>query len=353
MEQNFDQILIPKDHPSRRQHLTAGSKSDTFYLSPEIILRTQTSAHQIEMLSRGKKAFCVLGDVYRKDEIDATHYPVFHQMEALRLFKVSDLRDYASDALSKSYQDRGYSITEDIQNQNYKYFTTRAENVMEEQQNSFIRRLLIDDLKETHENLMKYLFPNQSDMRWNPDRFPFTEPSYEMEVLLKGKWLEVLGSGIVHKGVLQNAGVDPNKYIGWASGVGLERLAMIMFNIPDIRLFWSTDPRFLNQFEQDLISEFKPFSKYPSCFKDVSFFLPRGAVIHDNDIHEVVRNHAGDLVEKVETVDSFENKSSGKVSKCFRIHYRSLERTLTNNEIDAIQFKIRGDLQSRLGVELR
>lgn len=353
VEQNFDQILIPREHPSRRLIIIKGRKSDTFYISEELILRTQTSAHQIELLAQGAKSFCVLGDVYRKDEIDATHYPAFHQMEALRLYKVSDLREYASEALRKSYVDRNASVIEDIQDKNYQYFEVPAKNSIEEKQNSFIRRLVIDDLKETHENLMRYLFPQQSDMRWNADKFPFTEPSYEMEVLLKGKWLEVLGSGIVHKGVLRNAGVDPNKYIGWASGVGLERLAMIMYNIPDIRLFWSSDPRFLSQFQQDSISEFKPFSKYPSCFKDVSFYIPRESIIHDNDVYEIVRNYAGDLVEKMELVDSFENQSSGKVSKCFRINYRSLERTLTNSEIDSIQLKIRAELQTKLQVELR
>lgn len=303
------------------------------------------------MLTAGHKRFCVLGDVYRKDEVDATHYPAFHQMEALRLYKVSELKEYVSDSFVKSRVDKGLPVTPDIQNVQYNYFSDQAGG--NSLQNQLIRRLIIDDLKQTHENLMKFLFTQSSDMRWNPDFFPFTEPSYELEVFLRERWLEVLGSGVVHKGVLENAGIDPNQYIGWASGVGLERLAMIMFDIPDIRLFWSTDERFLSQFTQDKISQFRPFSKYPSCFKDVSFYLPSSTAFEENEIHGIIRHHGGDLIEKVELVDFFENKKQSKTSRCFRIHYRSLERTLTNPEIDKIQFAIRDDFVKVLGVELR
>jgi phenylalanyl-tRNA synthetase alpha chain len=90
----------------------------------------------------------------------------------------------------------------------------------------------------------------------------------------------------------------PNK-IGWAFGLGLERIAMVLYSIPDIRLFWSTDERFLSQFTDKEITTFQPYSKYPSCFKDVSFWTPQGVVLHDNDFCDVVRDVAGDLVEDV------------------------------------------------------
>lgn len=268
-ENNFDRMLIPADHPSSRQELIGGKRSDTFYVNSDMLLRTHTSAHQHPLLREGCHAFCVLGDVYRKDEIDATHYPVFHQMEAMRIYRIDDIRSIVKDMMiDHRFDDIKTDVSGDIDSKAAEYFDSVVDT------NNLVMRLVIKDLKETHEELMKYLFTNLNlPQRWNPDYFPFTDPSFELEILLKEKWLEVLGSGIVHKKVLENAGINPKEYIGWASGVGLERLAMIMFDIPDIRLFWSQDERFLSQFEKDKVSKFKPFSKYPSCFKDISFYV--------------------------------------------------------------------------------
>lgn len=237
-------------------------------MTPDLLLRTHTSAHQHEILKHGVKAFCVLGDVYRKDEIDATHYPVFHQMEAVRLYRIEDLRNHALKLLSENKYGGASAQVNELEGKDYDYFGEIVDT------NNIVMRLVIDDLKETHQQLMKYLFKDMNlEQRWNPDYFPFTEPSFELEIHLKDRWLEVLGSGIVHRQVLENAGIDPKEYIGWASGVGLERLAMILFDIPDIRLFWSRDERFISQFTKDKVTKFKAFSKYPSCFKDVSFYV--------------------------------------------------------------------------------
>jgi phenylalanyl-tRNA synthetase alpha chain len=133
---------------------------------------------------------------------------------------------------------------------------------------------MVNDLKETHQSLIRNLITESVDeMRWNADYFPFTEPSYELEILYNNNWLEVLGSGIVHKEVLERGSVDSSRNFGWASGIGLERFAMLMFNIPDIRLFWSQDSRFLNQFAKGKTTKFQPFSKYPSCHKDIAFYV--------------------------------------------------------------------------------
>ena len=115
--------------------------------------------------------------------------------------------------------------------------------------------------------------------------------------------------------------------VGWAAGLGLERLALLLFDIPDIRLFWSKDERFLSQFKAGEINKFQPFSKYPSCWKDVSFWVDTFK-FEENNLHSIIRDVAGDLIEKVECVDTFYSQKKGKTSKCFRIHYRSLERTL-------------------------
>ena len=109
---------------------------------------------------------------------------------------------------------------------------------------------------------------------------------------------------------------------------------MLLFDIPDVRLFWSEDKRFLEQFNAGTLNKFVPFSKFPVCYKDVSFWLKENEEFEENEIFELVRNTAGDLVEKVECIDVFIDKKNKRTSKCYRIHYRSLERTLSNHEVN-------------------
>lgn len=220
--------------------------------------------------------------------------------------------------------------------------------------------------------------PEPLKIRWVEAYFPFTSPSWELEVHWQGTWLEVLGCGIVQSSILQNANV-PSR-LGWAFGLGLERIAMLLYGIPDIRLFWSTDPRFLGQFKEgEKIRRFVPFSKYPAAIKDVSFWLPLpvssstapsaagglGAAtpskenstpdhgFHENDVMEIAREVCGDVVEDVQPVDAFTHPKTGRRSMCYRCNYRSLERTLTSEEANDLHEKLRNRLVERLGVELR
>jgi len=127
----------------------------------------------------------------------------------------------------------------------------------------------------------------------------------------------------------------PNK-VGWAFGLGLDRLAMVLFGVPDIRLFWSKDARFLKQFSPGTVSQFQAFSKYPECYKDVAFWLNDTSVsaagggqlttFHENDLMELFRDEGGDLVEDVHLVDEFHHPKTGRKSLCYRINYRSMER---------------------------
>lgn len=220
-------------------------------------------------------------------------------------------------------------------------------------------------------------------VRWVEAFFPHTSPSWEMEVWWQGDWLEVLGCGVIDQPLLNRADV-PSR-VGWAFGIGLERIAMLLFGIPDIRLFWSKDQRFLGQFnESKPIQRFQPFSKYPAAPRDVAFWLPesKGPVVadtpastsstpspaggqatepvmaetpafHENDLMEVVRNTAGDSVEDVALVDSFKHPKTGKQSLCYRITYRSLEKTLTNEEANGLHEQIRQELVAKFGVKLR
>ena len=152
--------------------------------------------------------------------------------------------------------------------------------------------------------------------------------------------------------ILQDGGFDDGR-LGWAFGLGLERLAMVLFEIPDIRLFWSRDERFWNQFEDGKITKFQPYSKYPPCFKDISFWIDDQSNFHINEVLDLTRQVAGDLVEHVELVDQFVHPKTDRESHCYRVTYRSMDRSLTNHEIDILQEDFREKIGKLLPVELR
>ena len=204
-EYDFDRLNIPENHTVREW-------TDTFYITRDekVHLRCQTSPMQVRVMDAMKPPIRILapGRVYRKDEIDATHSPMFHQIEGLVI-------------------DRGITM---------------------------------GDLKGTLNTLMQRIYGPDTVTRFRPHHFPFTEPSCEMDVqcfechgegcrVCKGEgWIEILGAGMVHPHVLEMSGIDPDVYSGFAFGVGLERLAMRRFQISDLRLLYENDVRFLNQF---------------------------------------------------------------------------------------------------------
>lgn len=155
--------------------------------------------------------------------------------------------------------------------------------------------------------------------------------------------MEVLGCGIMRNEILLNSGVSNS--IGFAFGLGLERLAMILFDIPDIRLFWSNDSGFLSQFNEDDNGhyKYKAISSFPQCTNDLSFWLPEGMQIEDfspNDFYDIARGIGGDMIEQITLVDKFKHPKTGKSSLCFKIVYRHMERTLTQAEVNDIHDKI-------------
>ena len=275
LEQNFDSLLVPKDHVSR-------AKSDSYYLDSKHMLRAHTSAHQSDLIKMGLDNFLVVGDVYRRDEIDATHYPVFHQVEGVRLLEPRPLND------------NDLRLFENGERTNVKQGVHTLDAA----------RLVEADLKECLLGLAKYLFGESIQYRWVDCYFPFTHPSWELEIFYNGEWLEVLGCGVMEQEILFKAGVQDR--VGWAFGLGLERLAMVLFSVPDIRLFWSQDSGFLSQFETaspDSKIVYKAVSKFPQCTNDISFWLPKQdgdtELFSPNDFYDLVRDIGGDMVEQV------------------------------------------------------
>uniref|UniRef100_A0A6I8NII4 phenylalanine--tRNA ligase n=1 Tax=Ornithorhynchus anatinus TaxID=9258 RepID=A0A6I8NII4_ORNAN len=285
-QQNFDSLLIPTDHPCRK-------RDDNYYINRTHMLRSHTSAHQSDLIHAGLDAFLVVGDVYRRDSIDSLHYPVFHQLEGVRLFSGHEL--------FANIQDGGdLQLFEQSCRTAHKQETHTMEAV----------KLVEFDLKQTLSKLITHLFGDRLEIRWVDCYFPFTHPSFEMEINFQGKWIEVLGCGVMEQQLLNSAGASEK--IGWAFGLGLERLAMILYNIPDIRLFWSENEEFLEQFRVPDINEniqFQPLSKYPPLINDISFWLPSGTFTV-NDFYDLVRTIGEEIVEKVDLIDQYEHPNA-------------------------------------------
>lgn len=308
VKNNFDVLNTPKDHPSRRE-------SDTYYASPDMVLRTQMTdvwpfylrepATIKKLNNDGEAGALCFGKVYRKDEIDRNHFPAFHQIDGLYLCKREK------------------------------------------------RTITQKDLVDVLVDIAKMLYGEKVEWKVIPDDFPYTHQSVEMDIMVNGNWLEILGAGLVQDVVLQNLGVDPKVYNGWAFGFGLDRLAMIKMGISDIRVLWSDDERITRQFT-GLDSKFKEVSKYPQAVRDISFIVAKNVGL--NNYYEIVRDCGGNLIEEVKLLDTYDDEKKfgkGNISYTFRIVYRSPERTLTSKEVNDTHEQIRSKTVLELKATLR
>jgi phenylalanyl-tRNA synthetase alpha chain len=368
--QNFDLLNFPPDHPGR-------SRTDTYYINKSTVFRTHTSAHQAEIFRANQSSgFLISADVYRRDAVDRSHYPVFHQMEGAMTWERRSSTEGASFA-DQIWADISKIPSHDVNVEDPNPTIHPERNPLQASFHSAEEaEAIATHLKRSLEDVVVTIFnaaratqttassSNHEPLRvrWVEAYFPFTSPSWELEVFWSGDWLEVLGCGIVKQSILNEAGVPSRS--GWAFGLGLERIAMLLYSIPDIRLFWSQDPRFLSQFSSSKPPvPFAPFSKYPACPKDVAFWIRSSSAaggqlhsaqaFHENDVMEIVRDVAGDTVEDVRMIDEFTHPTTGRKSMCYRINYRSLERTLTHEEANTLHAQICQRLVDKLGVELR
>lgn len=288
-EITFDLFDFPADHVAR-------SASDTYYASPTHILRTHNTVswyyyfHNEEVIERAKRkehlgALC-FGKVYRKDEIDRRHMNVFHQIDGWKLIP-------------------------------------NEEGMMP-----------LDELKRVLSEVVETVFGKETEYRFLDDTFPYTDPSTQIEVKVNGEWVEILGAGMVKPSVLKKMGIEG--YNGWAFGFGLERLAILSLDLPDIRLLWSEDERITKQLV--LGQKFKEVSKFPAVVRDISFIVETKD-FQPNNYFDLVRDVVGDTAEEMALIDEYENAEKfgvGKKSYAYRITYRSLEKTLTDEEVNVL-----------------
>ncbi len=318
--QNFDHIKIPEvistkiifdlfdfapDHVAR-------SKSDTYYVDEENVLRTHDTVMWYyylnlpeikEKISKNESlGVMCYGKVYRKDEIDRRHMNIFHQMGGLFL------------------------------------------------QPDSMGIMPIDELKKVLAEIVQSTFGAETKYRFLDDTFPYTDPSLQIEVLINDQWVEIMGGGMPKKSVLEKMGLTG--YNGWAFGFGLERLAIVGMELPDIRLLWSEDSRVIKQLK--LGNKFVEVSKFPPVVRDISFVVPSSFI--PNDYFDLVRETAPGLVEEVSLIDKYENSEKfgeGNVSYAYRVTYRSLDKTLTGEEVDTLHKKLEENTTKIYGAKIR
>jgi phenylalanyl-tRNA synthetase alpha chain len=302
----FDLFDFAPDHPAR-------SKSDTYFVNDQNALRTHDTVMWYyylnlpevkQRIARGESVGTVCyGKVYRKDEIDRRHMNVFHQFGAW-------------------------------------FLQPDSKGIMP-----------IDELKKVLAEIVEGLFGKNVEYKFLEDTFPYTDPSLQIEVKVGDRWIEIMGGGMPKKSVLKNLGLEG--YNGWAFGFGLERLAIIGMELPDIRLLWSTDERVTKQLK--LGQKFKEVSKFPAIVRDISFVVD-AANFAPNNYFDLVRDVIGDLAEEMALVDQYENAAkfgAGKKSYAYRITYRSLERTLTDAEVNALHKKLEERTKEVFGATVR
>ncbi|PFH32294.1 Ferredoxin-fold anticodon binding domain-containing protein [Besnoitia besnoiti] len=446
------------------------SSSVDGYDPDRVLLRTHCTAHQKELIDAGVEAAVWTAEVIRRDEIDRLHYPVFHQTDGFRVFSKPQMKRLEAEhqlllkVVANVRGNGGGDNTAQSPPTHKKPGGATAKDKLERwilqspclfPSNPFLKNPLMIHLQLTLEKLLRHLLGSDVRLKWDYETsFPFTSPSVELYVArdpagsvqaagqaekateqdTEDDWMEVLGAGEIRSEILRGVPLPPSSKSenddrsvtadnagesseavaarptirGWAFGLGLERLCMHLFGIEDIRLFWSEDERFSEQFADGQVRRFVPFSIMPPVYKDISFWvneaiqtgwadcskagLPASEAcglrparlslsaaqgqtntgtsdtnsarepgqpprhrekFTELSFYELCRESGGDLVESVKLVDSFVHPKTGRKSLCYRLTYRAIDRTLTHEEVNAIQEAVYNRTGEAFDVDLR
>lgn len=328
--QNFDNLLIPVGHKDR-------SEIENYFLNENTVLRCHTSAHAPDLIAMGHNNFLLSGDVYRRDTYDHLHSPIFHQLEVQRLFTKEEVFRHSPNTNLNIF---------DINARDSKMETEDKQNVHTIE----AVKAMSSDMKKTIEEIVfGELLGHGLTYRWNNYYVQFGRPAYEMEVLYEGEWLEIVAGSILKQEIVDRAGAT-NK-IAWSCGFGLDRIAMALYGIPDIRLMRSNNTKFTSQFasmEKDSGILFKPYSACPTFFKELILQLPRDAdtAAFEYDFYELVRIAAENAVQKVELSDKFQRNHR------YRITYKSWDKVMNQEEVNAHHDAIKELAASKLNAKV-
>ncbi|GFE54996.1 phenylalanine-tRNA ligase [Babesia ovis] len=406
---NFDELQVPLDHVSRKP-------CDNYYVSddyvrqfdyhveklhPQIlanvedgtysnkiinrmaeelghssykVLPTHTTSHLPELLRRGITRAIYSGQVFRRDAIDSEHYPVFHQLDGIMLFTRRELEKlktlYKKDISCYSDQD---IILHHLKSTLEKLMLHLFDRVVDSDGDVRIANgsPATANYKMDSVHISRIGSPQMSAddwVRWDSDTsFPFTEPSYELYVKLNGEWVEILGCGKLKDIIITNilgdlsSGRQDNIVGGWAFGIGLERLAMVLCKITDIRQFWEEDERFLRQYayfkDTGMLPVFKPYSRNPPISRDVSFYLDGNDSdkldFDESRFRSIFEELSREYVEDIAQLSQYVHPKTGRRSLCYRVTYRAMGENLTNSFVNEIHQKALDKLTQLFNIELR
>ncbi|ORM40875.1 putative phenylalanine-tRNA ligase [Babesia sp. Xinjiang] len=419
---NFDELQVPLNHVSREP-------CDNFYVSDEYVgnfarqkadlhpkiiadvkegrytngvinrmanelghskhrvLPTHSTSHLPEILRNGLRRAIYSGQVFRRDAIDSEHYPVFHQMDGIMLFTRGELEEFG-----ETYSDlSGNPTDEDLIIHHLKVTLEKLlahlfSRVVDTDGDSHISVATTNDssskaksgsannsskASSDYKELVKQ--PLKEWLQWDSDTsFPFTDPSFEINVKLNGEWVEILGCGKLKDVIIDNiirssgsmessSGEDTDIVGGWAFGIGLERLAMVLCRITDIRQFWEEDERFLRQYRWSIgsgkLPVFKPYSRNPPISRDISFYIDGSAMdkrkFDESEFRYIFDELSRDYVEDVAEISQYIHPETGRKSVCYRITYRAMGENLTNAFVNKIHQLALDRIVNTFNIELR
>ncbi|CDR93985.1 phenylalanine-tRNA ligase, putative [Babesia bigemina] len=434
---NFDELQVPLDHVSREpsenfytskeyvqgyarqraelhprilsQSRNAGydrgminRMADELGHSVHTVLPTHATSHLPDLLRRGLTRAIYSGQVFRRDSIDAKHYPVFHQLDGFRLFSRKDL-----EKLRRNAGIEGASLSDE------QLIMYDLKCTLESLVKHMLRRVVSADMRpmasearanstgktDAHDAspLQSTDFDNQVEankanvavdtkhadeydlLRWDSDTsFPFTDPSLELYVKLENDYVEILGCGKLKNVIIRNilgsdriaedvgrsgcGSTDTSEIVGgWAFGIGLERLVMALSRITDIRQFWEEDDRFLRQYrdfhKHGTMPVFKPYSRNPAVIRDISFYVDGGDEIKkafdECEFRGILEELSRDYVEDVTQLSEYVHPQTGRKSLCYRVTYRAMGENLTNAFVNEIHQRALNRIVDAFNIELR
>ena len=324
--QNFDYCLMPDGHKDR-------SEDENIFINEQTMLRCHMTAHVVDLIEKGYSRFLCSGDVYRYDMYDNTHSDLFHQTEVTSLFTADEL--HLREVFDKTIR-MSTSDTEERQ----LVHTEEAVTAISSKVKEIVEDIILGELLAGEG--IKY--------RWVDNYLPFSRPDFDMEVMFNDEWLEIASAGMLKQEIVDRAGATDK--INWNFALGLDRIAMVLFKIPDIRLLSSSDERVLASLSENPGGYSS--TGHPFHWKELVFWIPYdiGSYSFERKFYQFLRMVAGDSVERVMLVDNYQHPETKQVQHRYRITYRKWEKPMGKEDVDMCHDSIKKQAEKYLKIEL-